>query len=156
MVHTLLVHTFQYISNCHISRQKKRTWRKYRKYILQVSVFIYCACMHAHTTHTHTHNLNDNAYYTNVMYTFYLAVTTRHIWHKVRTPRQYQYTNCWRTNVSLNWMKYCRDLLIGINTNMCTMIVLCLMYIYSLCFNWGDHSNNHILCEERSWEDKSL
>ena len=39
---------------------KIRTWRKYKKYFLQISVFIY-VCAHARTHHTN--NLDDNAYY---------------------------------------------------------------------------------------------
>jgi len=38
---------------------------------------------------------------------------------------------------------------------MCTTIVLCSMYNSSLCSNWGDHSNNHVLGVEQSWADIS-
>ena len=85
---------------------KIRTRRKYRKYFLWVSAFVYvhATCMHAQAracAHTHTHKLNDTAYYTNAMYIFYLAVTICYIWHKARTLWQYQNTSCWPINVSL-------------------------------------------------------
>ena len=78
--------------------------------------------------HARTHKLNDTAYYTNAMYTFYLAVTSLcatygiKLEHFGNTKIPTGAHKCLPDN-DLYCLKHGGGLLKGINTNMCTMIV---------------------------------